>query len=294
MPNEHSSSFDGKWGREIREAEAKERSNAATPPTTPSDAAMRAVEEIVRLIQDEYEHGAASVEPEIAAIITRHLAAGAGTWATIKQTCGFCGQRVEHVCTAFLKGAAATTTPEATPNYALVQLLDAAMLHPEQAEGYIRRVIAELGDTSPETPVESECVGCVASHAGLGRCRIHEPTDPVAVADNEGERLDPAIAPLVHTLNTNGIRTFQSCSGHADAESHPSAVIWLEQSALLSDGANTLSHMDGIEQVALLYGRATEPVWEIKFAGETLPAFQDAQKAIVDAAALRTKEGEEK
>lgn len=28
------------------------------------------------------------------------------TWATIKQTCGFCRQRIEHVCTAFLKDAA--------------------------------------------------------------------------------------------------------------------------------------------------------------------------------------------
>lgn len=43
--------------------------------TCPVVAARAAAEEIVRLVQDEYEHGAASVEPKIAAIITRHFAA---------------------------------------------------------------------------------------------------------------------------------------------------------------------------------------------------------------------------
>jgi hypothetical protein len=34
------------------------------------------VREVIDLIQDEYEHGAASIEPGIAAILNKHLGAG--------------------------------------------------------------------------------------------------------------------------------------------------------------------------------------------------------------------------
>lgn len=80
---------------------------------------MRAAEEIQGW--NEFGEGTgthAGDVAQIAAIITRHLPAtpaeGSDTWATIKQPCGFCGQQVEHVCTAFLKDAA-TTSPE-TPD----------------------------------------------------------------------------------------------------------------------------------------------------------------------------------
>jgi hypothetical protein len=95
------------------------------------------------------------------------------------------------------------------------------------------------------------------------------------------EGIDPAITLLVQRINERGIRTFQSCSGHADAEGHPSALLWLEPDALSIKGAEQLSEYVGIERVALLFGREVVPVWEVEFSGETLPEFQQAQDAIL-------------
>lgn len=104
--------------------------------------------------------------------------------------------------------------------------------------------------------------------------------------------LDTAIAPLVERLNAAGARTFQSCSGHATAESHPSAHIWLVPEYGVTEyfaDAEWLSQQPGIEQVALLWGREAEPVFEIVFVGETLPGFQDACNAIELAFGERTQ-----
>lgn len=105
---------------------------------------------------------------------------------------------------------------------------------------------------------------------------------PAVGQGDDTPKLDLAIQQLVECLNTKGIRTFQSCSGHEDSESHPSACIWVEQVALSVERAELLSQRTGIEQVGLLFGRETVPVWEIEFAGETLPDFQAAQEAIIE------------
>lgn len=86
--------------------------------------------------------------------------------------------------------------------------------------------------------------------------------------------IDSAIEPLVEALNTAGIRTFQSCSGHEDSESYPSAHVWIEEAALDDKRAQVLSEQSGIEQVAKLFGREKCPVWEIIFIGETNPLFE--------------------
>jgi len=92
---------------------------------------------------------------------------------------------------------------------------------------------------------------------------------------------DPALRPLLAHLRSLGIRTLQSCSGHEGAETHPSGYVWIDGSVALN--AERLARERGIEQVSLLYGREDSPVWEVIFAGETLPSFADACKAIVNA-----------
>lgn len=66
------------------------------------------------------------------------------------------GEYIEYV----RADIAATTSspaaqPDKVPNYALIQLLNAAMLHPESAEEYIRRVIEELS-AGPSPAAASE------------------------------------------------------------------------------------------------------------------------------------------
>lgn len=147
----------------------------ARSPQPVTAAARAAAREIMQAWKDWLDE---SDYDKIAAIISRHCAAGVEAggdkWAWVwerasHEPCnrayygwpGTCeadaGPDNHYACVSCLarkrRNAAATTSPETTPNYALVQLLNAAMLHPEQAEGYIRRVIAELGDASPETPV---------------------------------------------------------------------------------------------------------------------------------------------
>lgn len=51
--------------------------------------------------------------------------------------------------TAFINSFAASPASTAPPNHALIQLLDAALLHPESAEGNIRQVIESLASTAP-------------------------------------------------------------------------------------------------------------------------------------------------
>jgi hypothetical protein len=95
------------------------------------------------------------------------------------------------------------------------------------------------------------------------------------------EELDEGIRPLIQYLWDRNIFTYQSCSGHASAASHPSACVWIEQGALDDNLAKALSGTGTVEQVALLYGREKVPVWEIVFPGETLPEqFRLACKAI--------------
>lgn len=109
-----------------------------TPPPNPSDAAMRAAREWMNTHHASLETNQRR-EEALAAIITRYLP---------------------------------SKRSSTTPNYALVRLLNAAMMHPEQAEGYIRQVIAELDDDSPKTPERQR--------------EIFDAGFP-ATADNEGE-----------------------------------------------------------------------------------------------------------
>lgn len=103
--------------------------------------------------------------------------------------------------------------------------------------------------------------------------------------------IDPAISDFLWHLNSLGVKTFQSCSGHESAEGYPSACIWMEPDALSIETAERLSGCVGIEQVALLFGREEIPVWEILFAGDTLPNFNLAQATIVSMVAETRREG---
>jgi hypothetical protein len=85
--------------------------------------------------------------------------------------------------------------------------------------------------------------------------------------------MDPAIAPLIQRLNVAGIHTHQSCSGHAGAEGHPNAHVWMSGEAVTDQACARLAALPFVDQVARLWGREKFPVVEVLFPGETVPGF---------------------
>jgi len=92
--------------------------------------------------------------------------------------------------------------------------------------------------------------------------------------------IDEALKPLLGLLWARGIKTYQSCSGHKGAEGFPSACLWTGNDLLTDEQIVALVRKPGIEQLSRLWGREKFPVIEIIFAGETLPLFNNACKAI--------------
>ena len=81
--------FDGRWyypdaaiAPFDAEIEYVRASVAATPPTSPSDAAMRAAEEVSSTFELKFQHDSLH---RVAAIITRHLAASSDAVAAVEQ-----------------------------------------------------------------------------------------------------------------------------------------------------------------------------------------------------------------
>ena len=54
---------------------------------------------------DNWNAGQCFAQPILSIPVATTTRDATGRWATVKSTCGFCGNQVEHVCTAFLKEA---------------------------------------------------------------------------------------------------------------------------------------------------------------------------------------------
>lgn len=96
------------------------------------------------------------------------------------------------------------------------------------------------------------------------------------------ENIDLAILPLLNSIWKLGINTYQSCSGHKDAEGFPTAHLWLDNSSMDDNQIDTLSRKPGIEQISRIWGRESFPVIEILFAGEASPLFAVASESILE------------
>ena len=86
-----------------------------------------------------------------------------------------------------------------------------------------------------------------------------------ATPESDGKP-DTTIVPYVEALRENGVKTYQSCSGHIveyeGREIEKSGGLWFNTPRF-----DPRQGGRGLDHVARLYGREEVPVWSVKFKG---------------------------
>lgn len=186
-------------------------------------------------------------------------ATGAGEgeqrWATVKSTCGFCGQKVKHVCTAFLKDSppapVAEEEPQTAASWATPNVIHEDQLPPDLSKddydiwyrlSWIQDGV-RVGPRPPSTVTISEAAREIAyrwlKHALPDRARVQSsaPKQLEILAlqviskhlpdAGEVERLNQRIAELERRLRIPfGKLPCAHCGGPHDFDTSVPSVIW--------------------------------------------------------------------
>lgn len=102
---------------------------------------------------------------------------------------------------------------------------------------------------------------------------------------------DTAIVPYIEALNSAGIETYQSCSGHTFEREgktlHKSGLLWF---APIDIDPRELASNYTLERISLMY--EPEHCWEVVFPGlaQSEEAFDSAMHAVFDVVGLLYRE----
>lgn len=87
------------------------------------------------------------------------------------------------------------------------------------------------------------------------------------------EFMDDGMVEWCDRINAiSGVTTLQSCAGHETSRTGESGYVrpgslWFRAAYFTSEQARWLSEQKTIDQVAHLFGRGREPLWEVLFDG---------------------------